>query len=490
MATSKRQRQVAIASDAPSFGPTAGDLAQRERELRDFVENAAVALHWVAEDGTILWANRAELILLGYSAQEYIGHNIAEFHIDETAIQDILDRLKKSVKIDRYEARLRSKDGSTRYVSINSSVYREEGKFVHTRCVTLDMTQVKQVSELQERLAAIVESSDDAIISKDLHGIIQSWNQGAERLFGYSAGEMVGKHVSILVPPDAIDDGPNILIRIARGERIDHYETKRVTKYGKILAVSLSISPIRDTSGVVIGASKVARDISERERYEQGLREAAVLLDRSHADLREREVLLEEIHHRVKNNLQVITSLLGLQARSIKDTATRQKFEESRYRIQAIAILHEILYKSASLAEIDFADYIRRLAEHLVRFYGGSGRIRMQIKLDPLYCHRDVASPCGLIVNELLSNAFKYAFPGAKSGEVRVELQREPEGKIRLLVGDNGIGLPPDLNWETSPTLGLRLVRTLARQIEANVETDGRNGTVFCMTFADGLSIK
>ena len=214
------------------------------------------------------------------------------------------------------------------------------------------------------------------------------------------------------------------------------------------------------------------------------------MLDRSHAALREREVLLEEIHHRVKNNLQVITSLLGLQARSIKDPGTRKKFEESRYRIQAIAILHEILYESASLAEIDFADYIRRLTEHVVRSYGASERIRMRIQLDPLYCHRDVASPCGLIVNELLSNAFKYAFPGAKSGEVRVELRRGPERRIQLLVADNGTGLPPDVNWETSPTLGLRLVRSLTRQIEANVEVDSHNGTAFSMSFLDGLSIK
>jgi PAS domain S-box-containing protein len=500
MATSRNQRQHELSPSAraatsqkqprSAARPAAGDLAQREKELRDFVENAAVALNWIAEDGIILWANSAELSLLGYSAEDYIGHNIAEFHVDETAIHHILERLKRNEKLDAYEALLRSKDGSIRYVSIHSSVYREEGKFIHTRCITLDITQAKRVSELQERVAAIVECSDDAILSEDVNGIIQSWNRGAERIFGYEAQEIIGRNISTLAAPDVMDEIPDILARIRRGERIEHYETKRKTKAGKILAVTISVFPIRDATGLVIGASKIARDTSERERYEQGLREAAALLDRSHADLREREVLLEEIHHRVKNNLQVITSLLGLQARSIKDSATRKKFEESRYRIQAIAILHEILYESASLAEIDFADYIRRLAEHLVRSYGASGRIRMQIHLEPLSCHRDVASPCGLIVNELLSNAFKYAFPGAKSGEVRIELRREPEGRVRLLVGDNGIGLPPDLNWETSPTLGLRLVRTLARQIEANVETYSTNGTVFVMTFLDGLCIK
>jgi two-component sensor histidine kinase len=215
----------------------------------------------------------------------------------------------------------------------------------------------------------------------------------------------------------------------------------------------------------------------------------AVTEERLRAALRENEVLLEEVHHRVKNNLQVITSLLGLQARSIKDSATRVKFDESRYRIQAMAILHEILDESSSLAEIDFADYVQRLVAHLVRSYGAIGRIRTRLRLDPLSCHRDVALPCGLIVNEVLSNALKYAFPGGKSGEVQIELRREPSGRVHLRIADSGIGLPHGCDWETSPTLGLRLVRTLARQIEASMQVTRGNGTAISIEFRDGLPL-
>jgi PAS domain S-box-containing protein len=236
------------------------------QKLSDFIENVGVPLHWVGEDGTILWANDAELRFLGYSRDEYVGQNITKFHVDEPVILDILQRLKANEELHEYEARMRCKDGTIRYVSISSNVYREDGRFVHTRCVTLDITEQKKISELQQRLVAIIESSDDAILSKDLNGIIRSWNRGAERIFGYKAEEIVGKHISMLATPETADEMPKILDRIKRGERIDHYETKRKTKDGRILNISLTVSPIRDASGVIIGASKVARDISDQKK--------------------------------------------------------------------------------------------------------------------------------------------------------------------------------------------------------------------------------
>jgi PAS domain S-box-containing protein len=250
-------------------GSAAGDLQQREAELRDFVEQAGVALHWVAEDGTILWANAEEMNFLGYSPQEYIGHNIQEFHVDQPVIADILIRLKNNETLKGFGARLRCRDGSIRYVSISSSVYRQNGRFIHTRCVTLDVTEQKKNSEYKARLAAIVESSDDAIISKDLNGMILSWNGGAERIFGYQAEEVVGKHISVIAPEDRLDEISAILGRISRGERVDHFRTRRKTKDGRTLDISLTVSPIRDADGTIIGASKVARDISGQQRLSE-----------------------------------------------------------------------------------------------------------------------------------------------------------------------------------------------------------------------------
>jgi two-component sensor histidine kinase len=298
----------------------------------------------------------------------------------------------------------------------------------------------------------------DAVVAADGQQVIVLFNQRAEAMFGYRAEEVLGKPLEFL---------------LAAGRKENRWRRKN----GSEFSGELSRSEIPG-NGRSIWAY-ILQDITPPTVIEERLR----------ATLREKDVLIEEVHHRVKNNLQVITSLLGLQARTIKDPATRKKFEESRYRIQAMAILHEILYESSSLAEIDFADYIRRLVEHLVRSYGAAARIRTEVRLEALQCHRDVALPCGLIINELLSNAFKYAFPGGKSGGIRVVLRRGSRSAVHLMVRDNGVGLPPGLDWKTSPTLGLRLVRTLARQIDAEVKTNGRAGALFSITFLDGLPI-
>src|SRR5262249_23784243 len=240
-------------------------LQRTEEQLRGILKNAAEGLHWVSPDGEILWANDAELNLLGYAAEDYIGHNIREFHADAEIIEEMLSRLAAGETLRNYEARLRAKDGSIRDVLINSNVLWDEGEFVHNQCFTRDITDLKQA---QSYLSAIVESADDAIITKTLDGVVTSWNPGAERLFGYSAQEVVGKPVTILIPTDQHIEEAGILEKLRRGDPTAHYETKRIRQDGIIIDVSLTVSPVRDARGRIIGASKVARDISRRKRLE------------------------------------------------------------------------------------------------------------------------------------------------------------------------------------------------------------------------------
>jgi PAS domain S-box-containing protein len=429
-----------------SFLSAAGvaDLQQRERELRDFIENVAVALHWVAEDGTILWANQAELRLLGYSREEYIGHNIMEFHVDESVILDILRRLKNDEELNGCEARLRCKDGSLRHVSINSSVYREEGRFVHTRCVTLDITDQK-TSELQERLAAIVESSDDAIIAKDLNGIIQSWNRGAERIFGYRAEEIVGKHISTLAAADVIDEIPDILARLARGERVDHYVTKRKTKDGKIVTVSLTVSPIRDATGSIIGASKVARDMTERDRHEQALREANAALTRSNADLQQ---FAYSASHDLQEPLRMVATYSEMLRREFGAKLGPSGDEYIGYTIRGALRMEQLLndlraYTLASTSgeeptdNLDAGQILDKALANLEAAIMESGALITRADLPRVRIHEFQLEQ---LFQNLIGNAIRY-----RSSDIpRIHVAAERQGREWLFsVRDNGIGIDP-----------------------------------------------
>lgn len=249
-------------------------LRRSERELSDFFDNASIGLHWVGPDGIILRANQAELDLLGFKREEYVGRHIAEIHVDRAVIEDMLARLAQGETIRDHPAQMRAKDGSIRDVLINSNALFEDGQFIHSRCFTRDVTRLRRVHETQAHLAAIVEASDDAIVSKSLNGVIQSWNAGAERIFGYPAEQAIGQHISLIIPPDRADEEVEIMNRLRAGERIDHFESVRRRSDGRLIDVSLTISPIQDESGRVIGASKTARDITNRKLTEDALRES------------------------------------------------------------------------------------------------------------------------------------------------------------------------------------------------------------------------
>jgi PAS domain S-box-containing protein len=246
-------------------------LRDREQELNDFFENAAVPIHWVGPDGTILRANQAELDLLGYTRDEYEGRNIVEFHEDPPVIDDILRRLTTGEVLHNYPARLRCKNGSIKEVQIDSSAYFQDGQFIHTRCFTRDVTAQRGAEQATARLAAIVASSADAIVGKLLDGTVTTWNAAAERIFGYTEDEMVGSTIFRLIPEELHASERALLEQVSRGEAVQFSETERITKDGQRIYIALSVSPIHDSSGRVVGASTIKRDITERRQAQQDL---------------------------------------------------------------------------------------------------------------------------------------------------------------------------------------------------------------------------
>ena len=308
-----------------------------------------------------------------------------------------------------------------------------------------DFTEQKKASELQERLAAIVESSDDAIISKDLSGIIRTWNGGAERIFGYKADEIIGKHISTLAAAESIDEIPGILQRITRGERVDHYQTKRKRKDGKILTVSLTVSPVRDASGKVVGASKVARDITEREQQAEALRNANLALTRSNSDLQQ---FAYSASHDLQEPLRMVATYSEMLQRKFGGQLGAAADEYIGYTIQGAVRMGQLLedlrtYTQASTMEeepsedIDADQVLHKALRNIEAAVLESGacitstplpRVRMhEIQLQQLF-------------QNLIGNAIRYRSSAAP--KIHVDAQRKGQ-EWQFSIQDNGIGIDP-----------------------------------------------
>ncbi|MGB3511724.1 MAG: PAS domain-containing protein [Microcoleaceae cyanobacterium] len=242
-------------------------------------------------------------------------------------------------------------------------------------------------------------------------------------------------------------------------------------EYRWVLATGV---PRFNLDGNFVGYIGSCIDISDRKQAEEQIQ----------ASLQEKEILLKEIHHRVKNNLHVISNLLDLQSDYIEDKKVQELFADSQNRIQTMALIHEQLYQSKDLGEIDFSEYLHTLIDNLFFSYGDrASTVQPIINVEPITLNIETAIPCGLLINELVTNSFKHAFPNNKSGEVCIELNQDTEQKIYLTIRDNGIGIPADFDWQNTSSLGLKLVRILSKQLKAEIEFDASNGTLVHLTF-------
>lgn len=329
-----------------------------------------------------------------------------------------------------------------------------------------DITEKKAAEATVARLAAIVASTSDAIISKGQSGTIETWNEGAERLYGYAAAEMIGAPSATIVPADVIAEERELLAQVWRGERVNALETIRVDKEGQRIDVSITASPIRMPGGEIVGVSSIARDISQRKRDERALQ----------ASLREKDVLLAEVHHRVKNNLQIVVSLLKLHAEKITDPAAVTAFEDGQARVHSIALLHELLYHSKDLNAVAVADYAQSLADALLRTYA-SCDVRFVVAADGVLLDLDDAVPFGMILNELVTNSLKHAFASeaVAAPEVRVEV-RATADEIELVVSDNGAGFPPGFDAGSCASLGMHIMLALSGQLGGTIQFEAGAG--------------
>ncbi len=453
----------------------------------------------------------------------------------------------------------------------------------------------------QTIISNIIKTSEVAVISKDLDGVIRSWNKGAEKLYGYSKKDAIGKSISIIFPENKLNDIPKILNKIKKGESIENIETLRKTKAGDLTSISLTISPIYNEDKQIIGASAIGYNITKIKNAEKELinkekewkksfdsiEDIMLILSKEYTiqkinkkgldflskkpeevigkkcfrvfygfnkpakfcpsskilssnksessdevvkisdryfsikcspifnnqgkivkfidlmrdvsdqkmaekkirdSLKEKEILLKEIHHRVKNNLQIISTLLEFQSNDIDDAKTLNKFIESQNRIQSISLVHEKLYHSDNLAEIDFKEYLENLIIDLFHSIGVDIRkIKYEINCLDIHLNINEAIPCGLILSELITNSLKHAFPEDLTGKIYISMKREEKSGYSLLYRDNGIGLDRDFNLENSDSLGFKIVNSLVKQLNGKMQYCNKNGLSFEIKFKEKI---
>ncbi len=486
---------LAIGNDITALNETEAALRKSRSQLESALASMTDAVFISDAQGRFIDFNDAFVTFHRFRNKDECLRTLAEY-------PDILDvfmadgkpapldqwavpRALRGEAVTNAEYSLRRKDTGETWVGSYSfgPIRDKDGRIVGSVVVGRDITGQKRLekallaSEKKYR-ELVIESAHSIIMRWDNQGVIRSVNEYGLNFFGYARDDFIGRDVATIVVEHT---GKNFaaLVKdsIIHPDRYTVFPSETTTKDGRTVWVAWTNRVITDEQGRVREILAIGNDITALKQAEKELRESEM---RIKASLSEKEVLLKEIHHRVKNNMQVISSLLALQADELQDAAMRDVLLEVTHRVRSMALVHEKLYQSADLARIEFADYAQTLLNYLWRAQGSVGSdVRLTTHLEPLSLSVNTAIPCGLILNELVANALKHAFHGRDGGELAVSLHGGGQGAVRMSVRDNGCGLPPGFDWTRAPSLGLRLVQMLARQIRATVEVASEEGTEF-----------
>ncbi len=459
---------------------TLDELKNSEERLKILFEFAPDAYYLIDLTGRFLDGNKAAEALIGYSKEELIGKSFLKLNpMDKALIKKaaaLLSRNASGMATGPDEFVLRRLDGSQVFVEISTYPVKINDK-IQVLGIARDVSEQHKAIEAlrtsEDKFRNLAEKSPNMIFINKRGRVVYA-NKKCEESMGYSVEEFLSSDFNFfsLIAPESMEFIKKSLSRHLRGEDVPPYEYSLVTKNGKRIdaIITTKLIPYEDDTAIL----GIITDITERKQAEEKIK----------ASLKEKEVMLREIHHRVKNNMQIITSLLRLQAGQDKDANVQQMFTLCQNRIKSMSLIHESLYQSQVLSRINFSDYIKKMTTHLVSIYSQGKKVfSVNYELDDVYLDINQAIPFGLIINELITNALQHAFPPSHTGDIMIALRKEKKGKIIFEVKDNGVGIPEDVNTERPISLGLQLVYDLARQLNGSVNIRNKPGTSVTISF-------
>ena len=429
--------------------------------------------------------------LLGYKSEEILNRPINDV-ITQEDYQFINNNMSNRIEgflsgNDNFQVMTHfvdqiDKDGNIVQTEVVTTlIINKEGQIKEVLGVSRDISERRTIEESliesEKKYRTLFESNPDYTLLLDIKGKIIDVNQSSINVIGLSKDEFIGKQISdldIILEEDLI----NIvkLPEMLDGQLIKPFEVRLIDKDGKLRWINVQVTKIEkngETSFILI----IAIDITEGKQFEIKLKNS----------IREKEVLLQEIHHRVKNNMQIISSLLNIQTRYVDDPEAVNVLKESQNRVKSMAMIHEKLYNSKSFNKIYFVDYIESLVWDLFYSYSiKKGTIKPVLDIDDIKLNIETSVPCGLIITELVSNCLKYAFPDGRQGELKVSLKNKDD-YYELNISDNGIGFPENIDYKNTESLGLQLINSLTDQIDGEIELNRTNGTEFKIRFQELL---
>jgi PAS domain S-box-containing protein len=456
-------------------------LAESEDRFRSLFENATVGLYRTTPGGRIIMANPTLVRMLGYFHFKQLSvRNLKEngFEPSYSRLQ-FMERIEKEDEIKGLEAAWKRRDGTIIYVRESVKAIRDrDGRTLYYEGTVEDITERKRAEQVLEeserRFRTIIETAQEAIFLKDRDLRYTLVNPAMAALFGAPAADLIGRtDAELFGREDAVGIAADDR-RVLAGEIVREERSRSVQ--GKTYIFSITKVPMRNETGETTGICGIAHDMTERKQMEEALR----------LSLQEKEVLLKEIHHRVKNNMQIVSSILNLQAGSVKDPAALECLRGSQSRIRSMALVHEKLYRSSDFSRIDFGEYVRSLVTALFQSCRtDSNQVRLDFKAEAVFLDINTAIPCGLVTNELIVNALKYAFPEGRSGVVKIRLRPLGKDEYRLVISDNGVGFPKDLDFRNTESLGMQLVTLLVGQLDGTIDLKRKGGTTFDIVFKE-----